>query len=458
MQRDTTDNCSKLPDNWAQLTPAQKRQRRLYSFLNPKEVDFVSPEAERAYKVRAQRLVDVYNVREPDRVPVYLPLGNLPFTSYGINMQTAMYDYNKAVQACQKFNDQHSAALECFASPYIIPGRVLDLLDCKFYVWPGHGLAQGAPRFQFVEAEYMKADEYDALIRDPSDFWLRTYLPRVFGAFDSFRLFQPFTNIVEIINIGQLMALTMPQIQDTLHSLLDVGKEYQKMVKVMGKYNRMGMANGFPGRMASIFCKAPFDILGDTLRGTRGIMTDIYRRPDKLLEALDVIADITINSVLTSSNISEIVMVFYILHKGADGWMSQKQFETFYWPYLKKVMNAFISEGLIQSLFAEGSFNTRLESVNEFPRGAVSWYFDRTDMSRAKRLLGDRCCLRGNVPSSLVVTGSPEDVKECCRQLIEDCGKGGGYILAAGADAENPKLENLRAMLAAVKEYGVYKK
>jgi uroporphyrinogen-III decarboxylase len=138
--------------------------------------------------------------------------------------------------------------------------------------------------------------------------------------------------------------------------------------------------------------------------------------------------------------------------------MSLKQFEAFYWPSLKKVMNAFINEGLVQSMFAEGIFNTRLESVNEFPKGAVSWYFDRTNMSRAKRLLGDRCCLRGNVPSSLVVTGSPEDVKEYCRQLIEDCGKGGGYILAAGADAENPKLENLQAMMAAVKEYGVYKK
>ncbi len=453
----TIGNWSKLPDNWAQLTPEQKRQHRLNNFLNPKGINFVSPEAERAYKIRAQRLVDVYNVQEPDRVPVDLPLGNLPFTSYGINMYTAMYDYDKVVQACQRFNDQYSAELECFAIPFVIPGRVLDFLDYKLYVWPGHGLSQDSPGFQFVEAEYMKADEYDALIRDPSDFWLRTYLPRIFGAFDSFRLFQPITNMVEIINVGQLMVLSMPQIQDTLQKMLDVGKEYQKMMKVAGEYYRMGIANGFPGAMMGAFCKAPFDTLGDTLRGTRGIMTDIYRRPDNLLEALDVIADITIKSVLTSPNISEIFMVGYPLHKGADGWMSQKQFETFYWPSLKKVMNAFINEGLIQSLFAEGSFNTRLESVNEFPKGAVTWYFDQTDMFRAKRILGDKCCIRGNVPSSLVVTGSPGDVKEYCRKLIEDCGKGGGYILSAGANAENPKLENLRAMLAAVKEYGVYK-
>jgi uroporphyrinogen-III decarboxylase len=151
-------------------------------------------------------------------------------------------------------------------------------------------------------------------------------------------------------------------------------------------------------------------------------------------------------------------LVSYPLHKGADGWMSQKQFDTFYWPSLKKVMNAFINEGLIQSIFAEGSFNTRLEYIDEFPKGTVTWYFDRTDMSRAKKILGKKCCLQGNVPSSMIVTGSPQEVKEYCRKLIEECGKGGGFILASGSVADNPKLENLQAMMAAVREYGVYRK
>jgi uroporphyrinogen-III decarboxylase len=138
--------------------------------------------------------------------------------------------------------------------------------------------------------------------------------------------------------------------------------------------------------------------------------------------------------------------------------MSQKQFETFYWPSLKKVMDAFIDEGLIQSMFAEGSFNSRLEYINEFPSGFVTWAFDQTDMLRAKKILGDRCSIQGNEPASLIVTGSPQDVKAHCRKLIEGCGPGGGYLLTAGAVAENPKLENLQAMVQAVNEYGFYKK
>ena len=229
--------------------------------------------------------------------------------------------------------------------------------------------------------------------------------------------------------------------QDTLLKMLEVGREYERMNQVLGQYGGLGPAMGFPSAISGNFAKAPFDTLGDTLRGTAGIMKDMYRRPDKVLEACDKIADLTIKAILSSPGISRGFMVMYPLHKGADGWMSQKQFETFYWPSLKKVMNALIAEGLIQYLFAEGSFNTRLEYVNEFPKGAVAWLFDQSDMFKAKKILGDKCCIQGNVSSSLMVTGSPQDVKEYCRKLIEGCGKGGGYILAAGAIAENPKLE-----------------
>ena len=186
-------------------------------------------------------------------------------------------------------------------------------------------------------------------------------------------------------------------------------------------------------------------------------MKDIYRRPDKVIAACDKIADFTIRSILKSPTSSGIFIVTYPLHKGADGWMSQKQFETFYWPSLKKVLDALIKEGLIQTLFAEGSFNTRLDYFKSFPQGSICWLFDQTDMARAKQVLGDKFCIQGNVPSSLIVTGSAGDVKEYCRKLIETCGKGGGYTLTTGCGVENPKLENLRAMVEAAKEYGTYR-
>ena len=64
-------------------------------------------------------------------------------------------------------------------------------------------------------------------------------------------------------------------------------------------------------------------------------------------------------------------------------------------------------------------YNNRLETIKELPRGAVIWQFDQTDMAKAKEALGDIACIAGNVPTSLLVTGTPQDVKKYCRKLIE---------------------------------------
>jgi hypothetical protein len=443
---------------WADMTPEEKRAQRLSKWLSGAEaMNFPTEAARKIYVQRIKRMIDVYNVREPDRVPVNLPLGNLPLIMAGLNSHDAMYDYEKAMKATAEFNAKYGEELEVTARTFALPGRALEILDYKLYAWPGHGISETGTGWQFKEGEYMTVEEYDDLIRDPSDFWIRTYLPRVFGAFQPMGMFQPFTNITENVHVLQLMPLAMPPVQEMLQKMLDAGKEFQKMMQVM---MQAGGATG-PGAgmfLGGGFAKAPFDTLGDTLRGTVGIMQDMFRRPEKLLKALDVIADLTINTILKSPNINTMTTVMYPLHKGADGWMSQKQFDTFYWPPMKKVMDALIKEGLIQTLFAEGSYNTRLEYVGDFPRGSVSWYFDRTDMFRAKEILGKNFCLQGNVPTSMIVTGTPEETEEYCRKLIEGVGKGGGFILAAGAIPDNPKLENLRAMMEAVREYGYYRK
>jgi uroporphyrinogen-III decarboxylase len=137
--------------------------------------------------------------------------------------------------------------------------------------------------------------------------------------------------------------------------------------------------------------------------------------------------------------------------------MSTEQFKTFYWPSLKKMVMALYEEGIMCELFAEGSYNSRLELVNDLPRGEVMWHLDRTDMARAKEILGNDTCLTGNVPTSLLATGTPADVKEYCRKLIETCAKGGGFILNGGASVNEGNPDNLRAMVEAAREYGVYK-
>ena len=145
------------------------------------------------------------------------------------------------------------------------------------------------------------------------------------------------------------------------------------------------------------------------------------------------------------------------LHKGDDTFMSDKQFEEFYWPTLRRLFLAMIDEGLVPMPFAEGRYTSRLKQITDTPRSGVIWYFDHTDMAEAKRILGDICCIAGNVPTSVMMTGTVEQVKENCRKVIEDCAPGGGYILGGGAHIDKGKMENLQAMMDSAKEYGTYK-
>jgi len=83
-------------------------------------------------------------------------------------------------------------------------------------------------------------------------------------------------------------------------------------------------------------------------------------------------------------------------------------------------------------------------------------HIDRTDMARAKEILGDHFCIMGNVPSSLLQVGNPADVEEYCKKLLEVCGKGGGFILAPGGPMDEAKPDNVRTMVNTVRKYGVY--
>jgi uroporphyrinogen-III decarboxylase len=134
--------------------------------------------------------------------------------------------------------------------------------------------------------------------------------------------------------------------------------------------------------------------------------------------------------------------------------MSSSQFKTFYWPTLRKLMMALIDAGLIPVPLWEADCTSRLETIADIPRGKAVYWFERTDLVRAKEVLGDVVCLRGNVPTSLMVTGRPDEVDTYCRRLIEKVGRGGGLILdAACGIPDEAKPENVRAMFEAARKY-----
>jgi uroporphyrinogen-III decarboxylase len=436
------------------LTSEQKREQRFERWLAAKHIEFRSPEAKKAYRERVHRFIKVIKLEKPDRVPVILPAGSFPLYYAGMTLKEAMYDNQRLCQAYRKFNEEFES--DTYAGPMMVPsGKASEIIRTLVVKWPGHGLPDSASMQQFVEGEYMKADEYDIFLEDLTDFCLRYYLPRSLGALAPFANFAPTPHILGMAN-RFLMPAVMPQVQAAYQAIIDYGKETARWMAPLMQFDREATAEG----RASLFggqSHAPFDILADTLRGTKGIILDMYRQPDKILAAMDKIISMNISCGLDGINMSGKPIVFFALHKGDDTFMSSKQYERFYWPTFRKVILGLIEEGAVPLLFAEGRYDNRLEIIKDLPRGKVIWHFDRTDMFQAKKILGDNACIAGNVPASLLCTGTPKSVKEYCRKLIEVCGEGGGFILTGGASIDKGDPNNLRAMTEAVMEYGVYR-
>lgn len=439
------------------MSADEKREELFKRWFSPEGVKFVSEEAERNYRERVTRIKDAIQLKKlPDRVPVFPIIGYYPAHYVGLTPYDMMYDYEKYTFAFKKYvldfkPDAHGGAIG------IGPGRFFEILDYKLYAWPGHGVSPKHSH-QCIEGEYMKENEYDALIQDPTYYFLSTYFPRVFGALEPFKKLAPFTNVLEMYGAftpATFIPFGLPDVQAAVKAILDAGSEALKWIGFVVAWDKEMAAAGFP-----VFwgggTKAPFDTVGDTLRGTRGIMLDMYRNKDKLFQAMEVFTPLMIKMGASAAKMNGNPIVFIPLHKGADGFISTKHFETFYWPTLKKVILGLIDEGCVPFLWAEGAYGSRLEVIKDVPKGKTLWGFDQTDMSKVKEILGDVACVGGNVPSALLKVGTPKDVEDYIKKLIEVAGEGGGFIVMNGAVIDEAKPENVRAMIEATKKYGVY--
>jgi len=199
------------------------------------------------------------------------------------------------------------------------------------------------------------------------------------------------------------------------------------------------------------------DLIGDNFRGTRGVLTDMFRRPEKLLQALDVTTRLTIRMASRRAAAGNIPIVFIPLHKGAEGFMSNEQFKRFYWPSLRALINGIVDAGFIPWVYTEGGYTSRLEIIRDVPKGKVIFHFESVDMAKAKEILGDVACISGDVPLSLLNFGTPEDVRAYCKNLIQIAGRNGGFIMDAAASIDEANPQNIRAMADATREFGIYR-
>lgn len=80
------------------------------------------------------------------------------------------------------------------------------------------------------------------------------------------------------------------------------------------------------------------------------------------------------------------------------------------------------------------------------------------DIVQVKGRCAGRVCVIGNIDLGYTLTrGTPEEVRDEVRARIEACGPGGGYVVSSSNSiTEYVPLNNYRALLGAVEEFGQY--
>ena len=407
------------------------------------------------FQERTKRVEDAIQLKVPDRVPFLPAFSFFPAKYAGISFEEAMYDYDKLAEVSKKAIIDFEADMYMNPFSQIALGPLMEVLDYRQVKWPGHGVAPNYT-YQFVEEEYMKADEYDAFLFDPTDYILRTYLPRICGALEPLKRLPPIAGQYYFRLLTGMAVLGEPEVASAIESLLKGGAEANRMRSKMISFVKEMEELGFPSQFGAV-AYAPFDCIGDFFRGTRGIMLDMYRNPDKLIAATEKILAVLASSVTSAAKGSGVPRVFIPLHKGARGFMSLEQFNTFYWPTLRQLMLVLIEAGLTPCPLFEADYTDRLEIIKDVPKGKAVYWFENTDIFQAKGVLGDRVCIRGNVPAPLLCIGTPQEVRDYCKELIDVVGRGGGFIMDGGIGIpDEAKPENVKAMADFTREYGVY--
>jgi hypothetical protein len=312
-------------------------------------------------------------------------------------------------------------------------------IGLRYYGIPGIDLPPDMP-FQYreppEEGAYMRADEYDDLIRNPTAFLYNVWLPRISGDIDSGDGTTAYRGKLALVKGGMAM----------LQYFYAFGPQIERL------RTECGTVSAIAGIL-----KAPLDILADKLRGYIGLCMDLEERPKKVLEACEALMPHLCHVALTTADPAKQVPVGFWMHRGCVPFVSPEQFESYNWPTLKPIIEELWKNGHQTLFYAEGNWDRHLDSFAELPDASIVYHVDRGDIFEVNRRIGNRFCLSGGIPNDLLAIGSPEEVKEYCRKVIDSVAADGGYIMDASAIMQtDTKVENLRAMTEVTREDGHY--
>lgn len=393
---------------------------------------------EQRYRQRLFRYTTAMRNEKPDRVPIRPFVAEFTAKYAGMDCQQVTQDYRLAFDAavrCATDFDWDAVV----ANMVYVWGTIPQVLGSRYLAIPGVGLSRDTG-FQYLEPSenqaWMPPEDYDALIEDPTGYLLNVWLPRT-----SRYLVGPGEANTSRNNVAWLQGgMAMMQYFTAF------GDQVQRLRRECGTVSAI----------AGIL-KSPFDILADKFRGYIGLTMDLYERPDKVMAAAEAMMPHMLHVALSTADPNKEVPITIWMHRGCVPFITPAQFDRFFWPTLKPVIEEIWAHGHQTLFYAEGQWKHHWGSFRELPEASIIYHCDRDDVFEAHRALGDRFAISGGIPNYLLSFGQPQEVRDFCKRVIDEVAMDGGYIMDAGAIMQNDtSIENVRVMTEFTREYGVY--
>jgi hypothetical protein len=401
---------------------------------------------------RLRRFEDAVALRKPDRVPL-MPLALQYFATRiaGVSNRDAGYDHQLRHDCLRDATIRFG--WDWAPASGLMPSGSLEAIGAKQVRWPGGGLPDDAP-FQWVEDEYLKADEVDDFLADPDGFTMRTLWPRMasaFGVFEQLPLPPLWWFNNAYATLGWSPFLAAPPMRALFEAMVKLSDDAAAFMAATGRFTGEMAALGYPVAYVAT-TQAPFDAVSDHYRGLRGSTMDLFRQPDKLLTLIDQQLPMMIGQAVGAAMATGNPRVFIPLHRGAAGFLSDEQYAKFYWPGLSALLMALIDAGLTPMPFFEGDYTPRLKYLAELPAGRIAAHFDKVDRAQFKDICGEVLCFWGDLPGSLFVAGTPQQVKDEVKRLIDEFEGRALIIDGSNTLPDEAREENVMALAEAVAE------
>ena len=412
---------------------------------------------EELHQQRLNRYVTAMRNGKPDMIPIRPFVAEFTAKYAGFTCQEVTHDFNKAFIAARKCAADFDWDAVVGNMVYVWTG-LTQAIGLKYYAVPGIDIPADIA-FQYREPDeehaFMKADEYDALIADPTRYLYEVWLPRVSadvlpslgGEFNS----PPGSGLGRECN-------SLPNAG--WRSKLALVKGGMAMMQYFYAFGPQGEAlrreSGTVSAIAGIL-KAPFDILADKLRGYIGLTMDMVTQPEKVLQACEALMPHLCHVALTTADPENLRPVGFWMHRGCVPFVNPQQFESHYWPTLKPIIETLWANGHQTLFYAEGDWNRHLDAFAELPDASIVYHVDRGDVFEVHSRLGHKFCLSGGIPNGLLSYGKPDQVREYAKKVIDSVARDGGYIMDASAIMQaDTSIENLKALTDYTREYGGY--